>query len=262
LLKDWVVKSFGDAHSTESTYVPGTYYKRICRPLATSGSFHKAISQEKLNQSFVSLKILLNKLEELFETIEPTSQNLQVYGHKIREILLLACMEVESSWTAVLKKNGYSPEGHLTTNDYVKLANPMFLDGYKLFLQQYPNFPPFSPYGSWNANDPTKTLPWYDAYNRTKHDRENNLNLATLNNAINAVGAAVIMFHAQFGFNFDPSYQSQRTSLIRSIFRIITEGFKKYNKELYIPKIDLEISPQGHMSPKVSWEWNALNFPF
>jgi hypothetical protein len=72
------------------------------RPLASGGSFYRPISQEKVTESFVSLHILLKKLEELFETVEPTEANLTAYGHKIREILLLACMEVESSWSAVL----------------------------------------------------------------------------------------------------------------------------------------------------------------
>ena len=99
-LKDWVANSFGDTKPIESDYEPGIFYKRIWRPLVTGGSLYQTISQEKLTESFVSLKILLNKLEELFETIEPTLSNSSAYGHKIREILLLACMDVESSWSA------------------------------------------------------------------------------------------------------------------------------------------------------------------
>jgi hypothetical protein len=174
-LKDWVTKSFGDAQPVESNYILGTYYKRIWRPLACGGRPPNVVYQEKLNESFVSLRILLTKLENLFETIEPNQANLSAYGHKIREIILLACMEVESSWTAVLKENGYS-SARLSTNDYVKLLKPMFLDAYELSLQSYPHFPKFTPFGGWDGSNPTTSLSWYDAYNKTKHDREENLN--------------------------------------------------------------------------------------
>ena len=136
VLKDWVEKTFGDSEPVESTYVPGTVYKRIFRPLASPGSFYRAISQEKLTESVVSLRILLTKLEGLFETLEPAEANLSAYGHKIREIILLACMEVESAWAAVLKENGYASNRNLTTNDYVKLLGPMLLDSYQLSLQE------------------------------------------------------------------------------------------------------------------------------
>jgi hypothetical protein len=46
-LKDWVAKTFGDSDPVESGYVPGTIYKRIFRPLACSGSFYRAIDQDK-----------------------------------------------------------------------------------------------------------------------------------------------------------------------------------------------------------------------
>lgn len=220
-LKEWVTKSFGDTEPIESAYKPGTVYKRIYRPLSSIGNFYRAIPQEKFTESFVSLRILLNKLEELFETIEPTQTNLSTYGHKIREVLLLACMEVESSWSAVLKENEYSTSGQLTTRDYVKLLKPMLLDCYELSLQSYPRFPSFKPFAYWDATNSTQSLEWYDAYNKTKHDREDNLRLATLYNTIQAVGATVIMFHAQFGFNFGLTGMDQKGPIIRNIFRVV-----------------------------------------
>ena len=94
-----------------------------------------------------------------------------MYGHKIRELLLLACMEVESSWTAVLKINEYG-KGRLTTQDYVKLLSPMYLDRYWVNLPSY-KYPSIKPFEGWDAEDP-KPSPchWYHAYNQTKHDRE------------------------------------------------------------------------------------------
>jgi hypothetical protein len=65
-------------------------------------------------------------------------------------------MEVESSWTAVLKENGYPSRGRLTTNDYVKLLHPMFLDGYEQSLQSYPTFPAFTPFKGWDPQTAAK----------------------------------------------------------------------------------------------------------
>ena len=129
----------------------------------------------------------------------------------------------------------------------------MLLDGYSLSLQSYPSFPEFAPFKDWNASNPTTSLSWYDAYNKTKHDREGNLNVGTLDNAVRAVGAAVVMFLAQFGFNFGTG--DQKIPLIRNIFRIGTKDLKKYEKEYYIPNI------QGSEGA-ASWDWVALDYKF
>lgn len=81
------------------------------------------VDTNALTQSFVALKLLLTKMQDVFETVEPGQRNIQTYGHKIRELLLLAAMEVEASWTAVLRANGYA-EQRPTTKDYVKLLAP------------------------------------------------------------------------------------------------------------------------------------------
>ena len=86
-LREWVAKSFGDKNPSESECMPGNCYKRIWRPVC-AGGFHRGVDEERICESFVSLRILLNKLDMLFETIEPTAANLYAFGHKIREVLL------------------------------------------------------------------------------------------------------------------------------------------------------------------------------
>lgn len=53
-----------------------------------------------------------------FQTVEPTSANQSTYGHRVRELLLISCMEVEASWAAVLRENGHVRTRY-TTTDYV-----------------------------------------------------------------------------------------------------------------------------------------------
>jgi hypothetical protein len=89
--------------------------------------------------------------------------------------------------------------------------------------------------------------------NKTKHDREGNLNVGTLDNAVRAVGAAVVMFLGQFGLNFGTG--DQKSPLIRNIFRIVTKDLKKYEKEYYIPNIQ----GTGGVAPG---DWVALDYRF
>jgi hypothetical protein len=259
-LKTWVRNTFGDSEPTEATYLPGTVYKRIYRPVAC-GNYYRAVSQEKLTSTLVSLRILLTKLDDLFEIIEPTPDNLATYGHGIREVLLLACMDVESSWSAVLRENGYVTAGALTTNDYVKLLAAMLLDCYTLSLQSYPHLPSFAPFKGWNGASPTKSLVWYDAYNKTKHNREENLKFATLHNAIQAVGAAAIMLHAQFGFYFGQAAAMIQTSpaMIRNMFNVASD-FTGHWQECYIPQYSYKPNTEG--SSMGSFDWEAINYPF
>jgi hypothetical protein len=187
---------------------------------------------------------------DIFQTLEPSPDNLQAYGHKIRELLLLAAMEVEASWAAVLKANGYPPSTRLSTNDYVKLLAPMLLDKHGLALASYPRFPQFTPFEGWTSASPTQSLAWYHAYNLTKHNREEHLNVATLEKAVHAVGAAAVMFYAQFGFRLGTT--DEVTQVIRNVFRV-TCDHAKYPTSCYIPNAS---------SGTASWDWDLLDYPF
>lgn len=233
---DWIEQTFGDPSPATSASEPGVRFNRIAHP-STLGFLHgDPALGEKLNESFVVLRMLLRKLDELFETIEPAAPNISTYGHRIRDVLLLACMEVESSWTAVLKENGYTTSsGMFNTNDYVKLSQAMMLDGYELSLQSYACYLAFTPFANWDPARPTQSLGWYDSYNKTKHDREGNLQYATLENAVSAVGAAVVMFHAQFGVSFGTGSMDQRNPIIRNTFRLTTVGLERHERDFYIP---------------------------
>ena len=156
--------------------------------------------EEALRQTAVATSILIDRMDQLFRVVEPDAANLSVFGHETRNLLLLACMEVEAALRAVLQANGYAAN-RFTTSDYVKLLPVLHLSAYELRLSVYPGVPPISPFASWDSACPTQSLPWYDAYNQTKHDREGNFKVATLRHAINAVAGAVILAYAQFGLH-------------------------------------------------------------
>jgi hypothetical protein len=256
-IKDWVATTFADNMPFESQNRAGVRYKRIARPVTIGPLVPDSNMQEKQNGAFVALRILLDKLDELFQTVEPHPANAAVYGHRIRELLLLACMEVESSWKAVLEENGYtSASGRFSTNDYVKLLKPMMLDTHDLSLQAYSAYPAFRPFEGWDSARPTQSLSWYDAYNQTKHDRERNLTCGTLDNAVRAVGAAVAMFYAQFGLHIFATLD-QRKWTIENTFRTVTTGLDAYEKDFYVTLYVERNNTMGAFEP-----WKVESYPF
>lgn len=145
---------------------------------------------------------IVDMLDELFKVIEPTQKNLSSYGHKIREILILACTEVEYLLKQILMDNGRKPQrSFYTTFDYVKALKPLKLNEYVIKLKMHPSLDSLSPFKGWvdKKGQTTKSLPWYDAYNSVKHDRGGNFESASLEAVINAVGAIHILLEAQYG---------------------------------------------------------------
>lgn len=182
-----------------ATSLPGNFHPRMWRgEMPNLAPDELAGSASIYSRSVVSAKLIVDRLFELFSYIEPSKTNLDAFGHKPRELLLLACMEVESSWKGVLKANQYL-NSHLNTNDYVKLLGPMRLADFEVEFVMYPDLPAVTPFGSWKPSNPTTSISWYDAYNKTKHDRESNFGRATLISAIQAVSAVAVMLCAQFG---------------------------------------------------------------
>jgi len=134
------------------------------------------------------LYLLVSALSDLFLYVEPEGVGLSAFGPKTRQLLLLACTDVEAAWTHYMKRAGVTPTGQgYTTRDYVRLCAPLYLTDYRVTLTPYSNFPKVRPFHGWNATAATKSLPWYDAYNKVKHDRAANLNLATLERCVEAV---------------------------------------------------------------------------
>ena len=182
---------------------PGEYYPRVWRP--RSGFFDDLDdSVDARADASIAGRRLEALLSEIFTVLQPADQarNHGAYGHRTRELLLLACTEVENSWRAILTANHYvppSPHGKLSTNDYVKLMGPLRLGEWSLRLADYPSTPALETFAPWTATNPTTSLPWYDAYNKTKHDRAGGFHRATLWTAVQAVAATWIMYGAQFG---------------------------------------------------------------
>ena len=165
-----------------------------------------------------------------------------------RNLLILACTEVETHWRGVLVANGAAQMSErLITSQYVKLNNAMKLDHYAVAFTNYPWLEPFKPYDGWGSTGrPTQELPWYDAYNATKHDRENSFSRATLRYVFEAISATAILVVAQYELLESFGQNSE----LRSIFQF-TSFPSWLNSEVYILPSD-----------GLSGEWRPVNFPF
>jgi hypothetical protein len=227
----------------------GCYYPRIYRPIEIvaphDNNFH--YDKDALWSSSMQLQILLNRLGQVFGSVYPDPANMSTYGHEIRDIILLSCMEFESHCKNILRANSYnfrrgSANADLSdTRDYFKLLGPLRLMDYEMSLMAFPSLLPMSPFATWNGSAPTRSLPWYDCYNSIKHDREVNFSSAKLHYAIESVLACCIMIAAQY----DIYPVIERTSNI--------VGPLKFNKRPKWNILDCYIAPPQGVA------WSAQN---
>lgn len=202
-----------------------------------------AIYGATYTQSIVAAESLFDGLEDLFRYVEPSQANMSAYGHKFRELLILACTEVEASCKGILLANVPTrPQYNLTTNQYVKLNSALRLSEWKIALHDYPNCPEFNPFGQWRTTDPTTTLPWYAAYHAVKHDREGSFVQASLEHTLNAISAVYILQCAQWG----PETFNLLGRNRRSPFTV-SELSQWMPGEYYVPEIESD-------------EWKAVPF--
>jgi hypothetical protein len=157
-------------------------------------------------EQFIRAFLLLQKdLHELFDFVEPSEQNLGCYSYRIHELLLRACVEVEANCKAILGENGYpKAASDLTMNDYSKLETTHRLSRYRVRVPIWHGAgADRQPFHQWSQG---KSLAWYQAYNRTKHDRHAAFQDATFEHLVDAVCGLVALLSAQFHtHDFAPS---------------------------------------------------------
>lgn len=237
---DWLKNRFGASeiemmdsevgHTIEGIWRPSLYFGDDTeKGIETNPSERRAEEQ--------ALRILVEKLDELLLFIEPTSAGLRSYSHKTRELLILACTEVENQWRALLTKAGHRPSNgrSYTTEDYVKLSPKTFLDEFQVGLRNYDTCAPSKPFQNWNQSKPTQSLLWYDAYNKTKHNRDQHFPSAQLQVAIDAVAANIILYCTRFSPLLLINDTNTLSSLIKQIFDITMINANR--KSFYIPAL-------------------------
>ena len=125
-LEEWVERVFGAinirplikdiGHTVNGIWRPSLYYQDDTYDGLNVTKFVQRSSEQ-------ALRILIEKFDDLLLYIEPDENGLKAFSHKSRELLILACTEVENQWTALINKSGSMSvkNRNFTTKDYVKL---------------------------------------------------------------------------------------------------------------------------------------------
>ena len=91
-------------------------------------------------------------------------------------------------------KNNYNIRSREKIKNVEKSLLITFLSEYNVNFASHPIKHNFQPFKDWEAANPTQPLPWYDGYNKTKHNKPDYFSEASLENCINAIAVNIIMF--------------------------------------------------------------------
>jgi hypothetical protein len=177
-------------------------FRRTCRQFL-DGSYGGAtnyIEHPKFAnapQQYVrAYRVVQGDLLQLFDYVEPADVNRDCYSYRIHELLMRTCIEVEANCKAILTENGYSKVGNWTMDDYKKLNPTHRLSSYEVKFPFWDgNESIRRPYLNWAS---AGALPWYQAYNQTKHDRHHQFKEAKFHNLLDAVSGLVVLLSSQF----------------------------------------------------------------
>lgn len=220
---------------------PWGYYPRMARPLDFMYPlYYPGLEADASPMALMKgqLLVLLDLLQSICRVIHPEPPNMHAYGHELRNLLILAATEIEASWKGVLAANGKAGKN---TGTYISLLKPMRLDEFGVSFPLFPWLPERFPFRGWSHVDTTKSLPWYNAYNGVKHNREMEFNRATLQHAMDAVCANLVMLVAQYGVT---AAQDITMMMVTTL-----PGFE--NSECYY---------RGSSYPSVDWESEMFSF--
>ncbi len=178
--------------------------------------------------------LIEEELKSLFVSVEPASESLATYSFRIHGLLMRVCIEIEANMRAILSDNGYKPREDrfgrpvLNMMVYRKIEYSHHLSSYEVGLPLWRGGDRImKPFQSWRESN---SLDWYQAYNESKHDRQDAFTKANIKNLLNAVGALLILITAQFGTEsfskgadhlaLTDSWNDGMSSTVGSIFRI------------------------------------------
>lgn len=182
--------------------------------------------------------LIQNDLQSIFEFVEPTDECLKAYSYRIHALLMRTCIEAEANFKAILEENAFTPAPGrpLNIKDYRKVDASHHLSSYEVVLPTWNGSPRvLKPFETWRAfrglpSTALLQLPWYRAYNESKHDRKEKFKQANLENLLLAVSGLLVLLTSQFGgqdFGAGPDLigasghdYHQMSAAIGSFFRI------------------------------------------
>lgn len=153
----------------------------------------KRVLELDVQCSLMIYRDLEDELDGFCRAVPPVKAHLGVYSTKLWGIILRACAEIDSQLHALVEEvDGKSLDTNIRS--YIDREATFQLAEFSLHTRFEPA--PFAPFHSFQS---TVSPVWWKDYNAVKHRRLDSLESATLENAINAVGALYIVLLRQHG---------------------------------------------------------------
>ncbi|WP_430389663.1 hypothetical protein [Dyella sp. 20L07] len=182
-------------------------YRRTARPFVGGAGYRGGLSREYLKDDryakgalhyLRAVDLLWKDLLELFDYVEPADANRDCYSYRIHSLLQRACMEVEANLRAILLENEYPVAARdlRMDRDYWKVDLSHRLSSIRVtLLGWHGEHRVVAPFAAWAKGAP---LPWYQAYNQSKHDRVGAFERANFGALVESVAACAALIVAQF----------------------------------------------------------------
>jgi hypothetical protein len=172
----------------------------------SSGAYIKhreyAVNAEHYVRAFL---LIQSDLQAIFEYLEPSDECRSAYSYRIHALMMRTCIEVEANFKAILEENTFTPRGRFPNmTDYRKVDVTHHLSSYEVMLPIWSGTPPIlNPFAEWRAErgravNGGVALPWYQAYNTSKHDRHVEFKKANFENLVMAVAGLLVLISSQF----------------------------------------------------------------
>lgn len=149
--------------------------------------------------------LIQSDLQRIFEFIEPADTNLPAYSYRTHELLMRTCIEIEANFKAILKENMFNPtdkngdpipEKRWNIHDYRRVNKTHHLSTYRVHIPIWEGKGAVcEPFKQWST---AVDLPWYQAYNKSKHDRRAEFKEANFENLLNSVAGLLVLLSSQF----------------------------------------------------------------
>lgn len=263
-INEWVQARFGATTIETTSLDVGEIFDGLWRPGLTNdddvmGALGFTFPERRASE--LPLLLILERLNEILLYAEPHPANLNTFGYKQRELLLLAATEVEAQWKWFLERLNVRPSGQgFSTNDYVRLCPALFLEEFDITLPRYTALKAISPFLGWDSRQPTRSLAWYDAYNETKHDRAGGLKRATLEMCLAAVAANIVLFVNRFAYQSLYNGRGTFSAIFNETFSV--DLARADPKSFYVPKISIPSNQRSNFvtfdSGNIHQSWKKI----
>jgi len=204
-------------------------------------------------QHIMAYYMIAEDIKKVFEYIEPVPAHGKVYSHRLFELLLRTCTEIESIFTELLAQHEYKKQKGMSKNDNLNMKHYFELEKYMRLSQYTVAFRTFTitPYAEWQGIG-YKALKWYKDYNNVKHSRFNQFKYSSLKNVMEAFSGLYILLYSQFDFYADAPYQDAGITAFE-----YDEGYILGNLA-YSKLFSIENKPKWTDTEKYDFDWATM----